>query len=131
MSWVFIDSSEAGRYRLGLIGGGRVDVKTKTGRTTRLLPALASIVTHKKMQAIDGICVVAGPGSFSAIRSGVLIAHLLSRLLGKPLVGIQTPEAHDLSNLATRLDEGRCVSSSWVAPIYNAPPNITAPTAHV
>ena len=66
-----------------------------------------------------------GPGAFSAVRGGVIVANLLARLLKKPLVGVHAADAEDLKMLAGRLESGRLAASSYVMPTYVSEPNIT------
>jgi len=100
------------------------------GRGTQVLARLSKTVGRKGIQRADGICVVAGPGSFSAIRTGVLLANLLSRLFSKPLVGVTSDEAKDHHALREDLESGAFPSTAYVAPIYDAEPNITVASSH-
>jgi tRNA A37 threonylcarbamoyladenosine modification protein TsaB len=79
------------------------------------------------MRKTKGVCVVSGPGTFSLIRSGVLVANLLARLLNKPLVGIESSKASNLELLASTLDSMRLPPNAYVAPVYDREPNITLP----
>jgi len=122
MSWLFIDTHQSGQYRVGWLGK-EVNVKTYTGRASGLLlklPSLAKVKCEAK-----GVCVVAGPGSFSSVRTGVLYANLLSRLLKVPLVGISVDDSSDLKATSYKLQASDSVS--YVSPIYDAEPNITLP----
>lgn len=80
-----------------------------------------------RLEACEGICVVAGPGSFSSIRIGVLYANLLSRLLRLQLVGVSVEEAADRNALVERLKTHAPSPSVYVAPVYDMEPNITIP----
>lgn len=72
--------------------------------------------------------MVAGPGSFSAVRAGVLQANLIARLLKLPLVGVTVDEAGDLEALHRELRDPRLkLAVPYVAPIYDKEPNITTP----
>lgn len=120
MTWLFIDTSRADQFRVGSLGA-KISVKTIQGRAQGLLPAIMRLPKMK----VDGVCVVQGPGSFSAVRTGTLIANLLSRLWKKPLVGVSVEESADLSMLFERLSKKGVKSSAYVAPVYDAEPNIT------
>jgi len=135
MDWLFIDTHARGTCRLGWLGHvvrerrgerGGVDVRSFEGKTGDLLARLAKW-WPKWRQKIKGVCVVAGPGSFSAVRGGVLIANILSRLTGLPLVGVKVGQAADLKALAAELAAGRLSAVAYVAPEYDAAPNITQP----
>lgn len=93
-------------------------------KRAHFLPALLAGCARWK-DDLSGICVVRGPGSFSAIRTGVLYANLLSRLLRLPLFSISAEEAADLRRVAKRLEYGALRSASYVAPVYDREPNIT------
>jgi tRNA A37 threonylcarbamoyladenosine modification protein TsaB len=122
MSWLFIDTHAPGQLRVGWLGE-EVSIKTYPGRASGLLLKLPSI--RKLKREANGICVVAGPGSFSSVRTGVLYANLLSRLLRVPLVGISVDESKDLD--ALRITHYALRSTEYVAPVYDAEPNITIP----
>jgi tRNA A37 threonylcarbamoyladenosine modification protein TsaB len=127
MKWLFIDTTKAGEYRVGFLSGHRQRIAAGTGRSNRYLAALAKTVKESDWDSIDGICVVQGPGSFTAVRTGVLISNLLSRIRHKPLIGVSVEDAHDLDSLAIRIAHGSFPSSGYVAPAYDAEPNITLP----
>ncbi len=126
MSWLFIDSSAPKNFRLGLLGP-TVKLWEHTARSNELLAQLNKRVPKRVLMNTDGICVVSGPGSFTAIRTGVLIANLLARLLNKPLVGIPISEAHDLVQLSAQLATHHFPLASYVKPEYDTEPNITLP----
>jgi len=94
-------------------------------REKRIVCFRDSLITHHATRDILGICVVAGPGSFSSVRSGVLDANLLARLWRVPLVGVTVEDAQDLPALARRLAAEHSRGAAYVAPIYDAEPNIT------
>lgn len=125
--WVYIDTSVAGECRFGTVAATNIDVKEVKTRSNGLLPLLSRAVSRKAFSRIKGVCVVAGPGSFSSIRDGVVTANLLARLFRKPLVGVTVDDAKDLTTLASRLEKGKLDPVSFVAPIYDAEPNITRP----
>lgn len=128
MSWLFIDTHRAGAFRLGSIARGTMDLRTYEGRARDLLVRFARL--RKTRASWEGVVVVAGPGTFSSIRTGVLYANLLSTCLCLPLVGVSVEEASDEARLRACLFDGkRHASASYVAPIYDAEPNITIPRA--
>lgn len=128
MSWLFIDTHVPGQYRLGLCAThGRQQIRLYKGRTRSALTRLHRLwKTHAS--DIEGILVVAGPGSFSAIRTGVLYANLLATCLRLPLQSVSVSEAEDVRTLALALAARQGTPSlSYVAPVYDAEPNITLP----
>lgn len=97
-----------------------------------LLPLLEAWLDKMRMSLAEaeGVCVVSGPGTFSAVRSGVLDANIVARWFGIPLVGVRAEDASDacLPLLIKRFAHGtRHLAVSYVAPIYDAEPNITMP----
>lgn len=60
--------------------------------STRLLQALSAVLheSHMALDHIDRIAVNQGPGSFSALRTGVVVATLLSFAVGLELVAVDT-----------------------------------------
>ncbi|MBU2613186.1 hypothetical protein KJ925_01875 [Patescibacteria group bacterium] len=127
MRWLFIDTSVSGSVRLGFLGGTRPSVRTVRGRSGVLLPSLASRFGREALEGLCGVCVVAGPGSFSSIRGGVVAANVLARNLNLPLVGVDVSEAADLSQLSGRLLSDAITPVATVLPRYDAEPNITMP----
>lgn len=125
MAWLFIDTHENGRVQSAWLEAGRVKKHIDhQGRASILLPLLVKdILTHPP----EGVCVVEGPGSFSAVRGGVLDANLLARFLRVPLVAVPASHAENLEVLAARLHSGDVSATSYVAPIYDQEPNITLP----
>ena len=115
MAWLFLDTHESGRVRLSWMEGTKT-LKTveKEGRASLLLPLIAKDMKRFK---IEGVGVVAGPGSFSAVRGGVLDANMIARLLNVPLISFEVGEAFDPTRAPVE----------YVAPIYDQEPNITVP----
>ena len=65
------------------------------------------------------MCVVEGPGSFSAVRGGVLDAKLLARFPRLPLVAVTAGEPCYPAGLASRIASGDVSIPSYVAPVYD------------
>lgn len=122
MAWLFIDTHAPEAFRWGFLDQ-TPRVETKQGRAHDLLAELPS-VNNLKTQ-IHGIVVVSGPGTFTAVRTGVLVANVLARTLRLPLVGVSVAEANDLMALFRSL--GGRPAVTYVAPVYDREPNITQP----
>ncbi|MCI0479730.1 hypothetical protein L0Y59_04245 [Candidatus Uhrbacteria bacterium] len=114
--------------RFGLIGGGRAAIRTVRGRSGALLPSFERRFGRDGLRDVAGVCVVEGPGSFSSVRGGVVVADVLARCLDVPLAGIDVAEASDLARLAERLQGGEVPLADTVLPRYDAEPNITRPS---
>jgi tRNA threonylcarbamoyladenosine biosynthesis protein TsaB len=93
-----------------------------------LLPAIIDLLQSVKQTVgnLTGLAVVTGPGSFSAVRSGVVTANGLSYGLQLPLVAIaaqQSPDMAALIKVATaQLANAR---PQVVSPNYGKEPTIT------
>ncbi len=124
MAWLFVDTHAQGRFRYAWLEAGKVLKHVeKEERAAGLLPLVAKDLTRFK---ITGVCVVKGPGSFSAVRSGVLDANLIARLLHVPLVPMSVVQGADLETVAQSLLTA-ATTVEYVAPEYDAEPNITIP----
>lgn len=129
MSWLYIDTATTGTCRFGVLTAKQHSVEAYAARSGKVLPFLERRLGRARIRRMKGICVVSGPGSFSSVRGGVLIANLLARLFRLPLVGVSVDETLDLSVLEVRLRNGSIPTQSFVAPVYDAEPNITRPSA--
>lgn len=127
MAWLFIDSRRGQEARIGLIDPKRISVRVVSGRSHQLLLALKNVASSHPLRRVEGICVVQGPGSFTSIRTGVILANLLARLFQKPLIGLDATQVDDLPALAEQLQHGRFPVQSTVLPVYDAEPDITLP----
>jgi|SRR5688572_15521671 len=130
MSWLFLDTHAPGEARFAVLEEGSLPkIISIQGRTVGLLPKLAKTLGTKGIKKLQGVCVVAGPGSFSSVRAGVLDANMIARLLKLPLVGVTVDEASDLPILSHKLfaTHHSIKLAPYVAPIYDKEPNITIP----
>lgn len=127
--WLLIDTSDRECIRLATVPTlGEARERVRSGARGNVLVELASFLRPRQLREMSGVCVVAGPGSFSAIRGGVLAANMLSRIYRKPLYALKPVEADDLESLRDRLLSGSLSASAYVAPVYDAEPNITMST---
>lgn len=72
-----------------------------------------------------GIVVINGPGPFSSIRTGVLAANLLARILHKPLYAVQGTGVMDAESISADIISGELKPVRYAEPVYDAEPNIT------
>lgn len=122
--WFFIDSRTRGSANFGwLSDSGKTKIWKVPADSPGLVSYISARVTNPELMAAQGICVVSGPGSFSSIRNGTLVANLLARIHNLPLVGINADDAYDLKMLAKSLSKRKAVN--YVAPVYDQEPNIT------
>ena len=101
------------------------------GRKDVLLLLIDRIFRKNKQATknIRGVAVVSGPGSFTAVRSGVVAANVLGKLLGVPVVGVRGEEFKNEKEFLkigyermTKTKKGKIV-----LPVYGREPNITKP----
>ncbi|MEK7655603.1 MAG: hypothetical protein AAB386_02910 [Patescibacteria group bacterium] len=131
--WLFIDTSEVGRIRFGLLKSDRNHIWKVVARSGSLLPRIAMRIGLATVKKVKGVVVVSGPGSFSSVRGGVIVANLLSRFLSVPIIGITQDQAVDFPALTRRVFAGELSPTQFVAPIYSQEPNITVAreTCHI
>ncbi len=81
--------------------------------TRQLLPNLEHLLHQFDLspQALTGIIVARGPGSFNGLRVGISVAKGLAFSLGVPIVGISTLEVEAYQHAETGLP---------VCPVFNA-----------
>lgn len=127
--WLYIDTSERGSFRVAKIPRrGKAKAVTAPGLRLRFIPWLSSFMPRAAFQKCEGIIVVEGPGSFSSIRAGVLVANMVARLVNKPLYRLAKADVQDLADIQKGLIKRRFRPVSYVAPVYDREPNITCPT---
>lgn len=129
MSYLFLDSRFTEEARVWWVGEAGEEVWQDGGRAQT---ALATIARERSRLVSDlrGVCVVGGPGRFSALRVGVLYAHVLARWYRVPLYAL-TPD--DVVSRASRqafvdgIITGTHSATNYVAPVYDREPTITTP----
>lgn len=119
---------------LWLIQHGKIVVHKKEvvqypQRTTPLVQLDAALRQIKKTpRDIQGIIVTRGPGRFSAVRSGLLIANTLSQELGIPVQGVVRKTLFsDAEAIELSLKYNGSSSIRAIKPWYGKKPNITKP----
>lgn len=127
MTWFFIDTHERGFAGLGFVDEDQNSIKKHPVKPGALMEVLDKNYNKKDIANTDGIILVHGPGSFSAIRAGVLAGNLLARIYQKPLYAISAEEAKDLPKIINRLRANRLKPVKYADPVYDAKPNITLP----
>lgn len=119
---------------LWLIQHGKIVVQKKEvveypQRTTPLVQLDAALRQIKKTpRDIQSIIVTRGPGRFSAVRSGLLIANTLSQELGIPVQGCVRKTLYtdtEVIELSLKYKSGS--STKAIKPWYGKKPNITKP----
>lgn len=124
--WLYIDSRARGSACFGwLSDSGKPKLWNVPADTPGLVSAISRKIKISDLAQAQGICVISGPGSFSSIRNGTLVANLLARIYGLPLYGLEAKDADDFVALVATLEKRQ--ASDYVAPIYDQEPNVTLP----
>lgn len=81
-----------------------------------------------KPQELSAVAVISGPGPFSALRTGIVIANTLAKSLNIPVIGLKTEEVSTGQQLLELL-ERKIKNKRFepVMPFYGKEPNITKP----
>lgn len=108
--------------------------KTVPGRQNEIVtPAIDLLLKKSKLavSALSGIIVASGPGGFTAVRSGVVVANALGFAFGVPVMGVEGAfaQVEDMlvSNRFTRAltHIKRTRKPTQARPAYGAQPNIS------
>ncbi len=125
MSFIYIDARERGFVVLGLLDAESSKLKRLHVPLGGLVKVLQKYFTKSALESAQGIIVINGPGPFSSIRTGVLAANLLSRILRIPLYAVSGSGKIDISTLLRDVASGHIKPVKYAEPIYDAEPNIT------
>ena len=104
---------------------GLIDMRVYENRTDELLPCLDDMLNrnHIRFSDIGLVIVVNGPGSFTSVRIGVLLANNLKRFYDIPLGEVRYHEDMDLESIFKNSDDYKI--GSYIKPFYGKEPNIT------
>ncbi len=104
--------------------------QAKKNESEKVLPVIEELLkkTDKKVDAIEGIIVVDGPGGFTRIRIGVTIANAFSYGLKVPIYAIHADTLKHKKNFGESLKTMNIKTlkaKKQVSPFYDRPPNIS------
>lgn len=105
--WVLGLDTSGESFSLALLRGRRVVAECCAGQPrqhlVQLFPALELLCEQAgiSLGQLQGVAVTAGPGSFTGVRTGLLVARTLGQVLNIPLYPLDTLEV-----LATQAGEG-------------------------
>lgn len=129
---LIINTALVEKTLVGVAENGKLYKRSGPARDSSKILVLLDNLLKKRRKGLDnleGVVVVTGPGSFTSIRQGVVVANTLAFLLKIPVAGIKLDEFKDASNLVTfclhRLKEAKV--GKMVKPYYDREPNITKP----
>jgi tRNA A37 threonylcarbamoyladenosine modification protein TsaB len=122
--WLYIDTRSHDQAGFGwLEESGDLKLWDPRPSGPGLMSAVLRRLKPKQLAQAQGICVVRGPGSFSSIRTGVLVANLLARIFRLPLYALEGQEAGETESLLTALKHRQ--PTVYAEPVYDSEPNIT------
>lgn len=92
----------------------------------RALAIVDQVLFKKKISTkkIDAVVIVRGPGSFTAVRTGLIIANTLGALLHIPVSGVVTKSRLEEKEVI-RISSIKTQVGRTVKPWYGKSPNIT------
>ena len=125
--YLFIDTHTTDGFSLAELDGKKWQTKIVAGKykqSEQLLPAIQKFVDLKKLR---GVAVVSGPGSFSGLRLGIMVANTLGWVKNIPLTGLELKEGELWLDWCARAYQKllKTKSGRLVAPMYGREPNIT------
>lgn len=127
-----VQTTVAGQISVWLVQGKKI-VATKRLPVAWHGSDRALAVVHEALQLNHGdvrditkIIVVRGPGSFTAVRTGLIIANTLGSLFDIPIGGVVKTKTLSEPEVV-RLAGGQTANRKIVRPWYGKAPNITRP----
>lgn len=129
---LLIDTSDKENISLILGRGQKIFLEKKIqafyAQEEKLLNSLQSIFSEVGIDGgdIEGIIVVKGPGSFSALRIGLAVANALAWSWQIPIIGWAKHEFGSYAEIIKNFYEAPSPSNEFipVMPYYDRPPNI-------
>ncbi len=129
---LFINTSQTDLIEVKLIKDdqivGQLESREEFKQAELLLGMIDKLIEDRrsKIEDLQFVAVVSGPGAFSALRLGVTTANSLAWSLGIPIVEVTSSEAENDETLLKALKE-KVIDhkSSIIIPKYGKEPNIT------
>lgn len=130
MTTLLISGQDIRSLSLGLVRDGRL-----VGEATVAVPPeryLAAVVStlgewNVRIDGLDAIAVVTGPGSFTSSRVSVTMANAIAFARNIPVVGIENAARASVRELAESLDSAALPPTDrFAVPVYDRPPHITS-----
>ena len=92
--YLLIDTSIQGEVRVGIFDGEKIVAKkcakVEFKYSEKILTVIDSTFGGLRINELNGVLVVVGPGRFSALRVGVTVANTLGWGLGIPVLGVES-----------------------------------------
>jgi len=126
-----INTAAPGEIFVALFDGEKSKKLKKRGHSDEALATVDLMLRKNKIKTeeIIGIVAVSGPGSFTAVRQGVVIANTLGYLFHAPVVGVKMNEfktEDELSKIGYKKIRA-AKRGAIILPFYGGEPHITKP----
>jgi tRNA A37 threonylcarbamoyladenosine modification protein TsaB len=129
---LIINTADVEKIFLGLVSKGKLvakkEFKARYKQAEKLLPEINKLLQAAscKLQAISGIAIATGPGSFTALRIGISTANTLAWSLNIPIIGLRLDEFSNKLNLAKMIEtkSAKAKKGKLIEPFYGKEPNI-------
>jgi len=122
IEYIYLALGEAGRIKC------EEKIAAKFEQEEKLLVSLKIFLNENdiKLTDLDGLSVVSGPGSFSALRIGLAVANTIAWSLQKKIAGFRRDEFKDYQELLIKGEKAMAKIKEFklVLPEYGAEPNI-------
>ncbi|TAK03889.1 hypothetical protein EPO34_01895 [Patescibacteria group bacterium] len=131
MTSLVISAQDIRRISIGWMEDGKLARTTEVeAEPERYLAAIDETLASWGCDLADAgrVCVVTGPGAFTASRMSVTIANAIAFARNIPVFGIANEEKKSLEQLMGSGAFNRPTPGvGFVSPVYDRPPNITLP----
>ncbi|MBU0731316.1 tRNA (adenosine(37)-N6)-threonylcarbamoyltransferase complex dimerization subunit type 1 TsaB [Patescibacteria group bacterium] len=127
--FLIIENSKPDKAILALAEDGKIVSKIIKKRqfheSENLLEYIDDLFKEKKIKVrdLEGIIVVIGPGSFTAVRVACVIANTMAYVEKVPLYGFKQAEYNKLEDLLKKIKTRK--EKSYLEPFYGKRPNIS------
>lgn len=130
MAYLLLDARFRGEAGAWWVYQGGEEVWVERQETQDIL---RMVQAHREVlrESLKGVGVMAGPGRFSAVRVGIVYAHVIARWYRVPLYRLQTEDVvtpESRARVAQEIREGARTAEVWIDPVYDRAPNITSPS---
>lgn len=127
---LLVNTADQGSITVAIARAGNViafkEVTTPYHGAGKILLAIEQLLKKQK-KSLKGVIVVSGPGPFTAVRLGVVVANTVAWSLHIPITGIKRTAFSTLADLGSKSTAlmKRAKKGKLVVPFYGKEPNIT------
>ncbi len=130
---LLVDSSQIERIYLALGGAGKLlfsrEIPAKFSHSEKLIPEIDKLLRQASISPgeLEGIVVVSGPGSFTALRIGLAVVNALAWAYQIKNVGLSRDQFVDYQDLLKKGEYMLNQIDNWqiIEPVYGKEPNIS------